>query len=57
MYSRTATGPIGETNRTLKVRLGEYKQAVRRGDLNNGIAAHTYFRKRCCRDVGDTIGN
>ena len=52
MYSRTATGPIGETNRTLKVRLGEYKQAVRRGDLNNGIAAHTYFRKRCCRDVG-----
>ena len=29
---------IGETKRTLKVRLGEHKQAVRRGDPNNGIA-------------------
>ena len=28
-------GLYGETKRTLKVRLGEHKQAVRRGDSNN----------------------
>ena len=33
---------IGETKRTLKVRLGEHKQAVRRGDPKNGIAVHTH---------------
>ena len=33
---------IGETKRTLKVRLGEHKQAVKRGDPKNGIAVHTH---------------
>ena len=28
--------------RTLNVRLGEHKQAVRRGDPNNGIAVHAH---------------
>ena len=31
-----------ETKRTLKVRLGEHKQAVKRGDLKNGIAVHAH---------------
>ena len=31
---------IGETGRTLKVRLAEHKRAVRMGDVNNGIAVH-----------------
>ena len=31
---------IGETKRTLKVRLSEHKQAVKRGDTKNGIAVH-----------------
>ena len=38
---------IGETKRTLKVRLGVYKQEVRRGDSNNGIpvpAHETHMR-------------
>ena len=33
---------IGETKRTLKVRLGEHKQAVKRGDPKNGIAVHAH---------------
>ena len=33
---------IGATKRTLKVRLGEHKQAVRRGDPKNGIAVHAH---------------
>ena len=33
---------IGETKRTLKVRLGEHKQAVKRGDPKNGITVHAY---------------
>ena len=36
-YNRTY---IGETKRTLRVRLGEHKQAVRRGDPTNGITVH-----------------
>ena len=32
---------IGETGRTLKVRLAEHKRAVRMGDVNNGIAFHS----------------
>ena len=31
---------VGETKRTLKVRLPEHRQAVRRGDTKNGIAVH-----------------
>ena len=33
---------VGETKRTLKVRLGEHKQAVKRGDPKNGIAVHAH---------------
>ena len=33
---------IGETKRTLKVRLGEHKKAVKRGDPRNGIAVHSH---------------
>ena len=33
---------IGETKRMLKVRLGEHKQAVKRGDPKNVIAVHAY---------------
>ena len=33
---------IAETKRTLKVRLGEHKQAVKRGDPKNGIAVHAH---------------
>ena len=31
---------IGETKRNLKIRLGEHRQPVRRGDDKNGIAVH-----------------
>ena len=33
---------IGETKRTLKIRLSKHKQAVKRGDRNNGIAVHAH---------------
>ena len=33
---------IGETKRTLKVRLSEHKQAVKHGDPKNGIAVHAH---------------
>ena len=33
---------IGETGRTLKIRLGEHKLAVKRGDPKNGIAVHAH---------------
>ncbi len=33
---------IGETKRTLKVRLWEHKQAVKRGDPKNGIAVYAH---------------
>ena len=31
---------VGETKRTLKVRLSEHRQAVKSGNTNNGIAVH-----------------
>ena len=31
---------MGETKRTLKVRLSEYRQVVKRGDPKNDIAVH-----------------
>ena len=34
---------VGETGRTLKKRLAEHKQAVRRFDEKNGIAAHVHL--------------
>ena len=33
---------IGETGRSLKKRLVEHKAAVRRGDMNNGIAVYAW---------------
>ena len=36
---------IGETRRTLKVRLGDYKLAVKWGDPKNGIAVHAHESK------------
>ena len=33
---------IGETKRTLRVRIGEHKQAVNRGDPRNGIVVHAH---------------
>ena len=33
---------VGKTKRTLKIRLGEHKQAVKRGDPRNGIAVHAH---------------
>lgn len=33
---------FGENKRTLKIRLGEHKQAEKRGDLKNGIAVHAH---------------
>ena len=33
---------IGETKCTLRVRIGEHKQAVKRGDPRNGIAVHAH---------------
>ncbi|MDA8003043.1 MAG: GIY-YIG nuclease family protein [Alphaproteobacteria bacterium] len=36
---------IGETKRTLKIRLGEHKSAVKRGDPKNGIAVHAHETK------------
>jgi len=33
---------IGETRRTLKVKLGEHKQGVKRGDPKNGIAVFAH---------------
>ena len=33
---------IGETKRTLKIRISEHKQAVKKGDETNGIAVHAH---------------
>ena len=33
---------IGETGRTLKKRVSEHKQAVRKFNMNNGVAAHVH---------------
>ena len=33
---------IGETKRTLKIRISEHKQAVKKGDEKNGIAVHAH---------------
>ena len=36
---------IGETGRNLKERIREHKYAVKKGNLNNGIAAHVWQHK------------
>ena len=33
---------VGEMKRTVRVRIGEYKQAVKRGDLRNSIDVHAH---------------
>ena len=33
---------VGETKRTLRVRLGEEKQAMKKGNPKNGIAVHAH---------------
>ena len=38
---------VGETKRTLKVRLSEHRQAVKRGDPKNGIAVHVQKTNHC----------
>ena len=38
---------MGETKRTLKVRLSEYRQVVKRGDPKNDIAVHVQKTKHC----------
>jgi hypothetical protein len=35
---------VGETGRTLKKRISEHKQAMKRGDQKNGIAVHVMTR-------------
>ena len=37
---------IGETKRILRARIGEHKQAVKRGDPRNGIAVHVHQSQR-----------
>ena len=36
---------IGETGRSLSCRLKEYRQAVKTGNMNNGIAAHAWINE------------
>ena len=36
----------------LKVRLGEHKQAVKRGDPKNGIAIHAHESQHACHQLG-----
>ena len=38
---------VGETMRTLKVRLSERREAVRQGDPKNGIAVHVQKTNHC----------
>ena len=42
LVKNAPTTYFGETKRTFKVRLGEHKQAVKRGDPKNSIAVHAY---------------
>ena len=46
---------VGETKRTLKVRLGEHRQAMKRGDLKNGIAVHVQKTNHCINWEGATV--
>ena len=46
---------VGETKRTLKVRLSEHRQAVKRGDPKNGIAVHVQKTNQCINWEGATV--
>ena len=46
---------LGEAKRTLKVRLGEHRQAVKRGDQKNGIAVHVHNTQHCIDWKGSKI--
>ena len=46
---------VGETKRTLKVRLSEHRQAVKRGDPKNGIAVHVQKTNHCINWEGATV--
>ena len=41
-HVRNAGRSVGETKRILRVRLGEHKQAVKRGNSKKGIAVHAH---------------
>ena len=46
---------VGESKRTLKVRLSEHRQAVKRGDPKNGIAVHVQKTNHCINWEGATV--
>ena len=46
---------VGETKRTLKVRLNKHRQAVRRGDQKIGIAVHVQKTNHCIDWKGATV--
>ena len=46
---------VGETKRTLKVRLSEHRQAVKRGDPKNGIVVHVQKTNHCINWEGATV--
>ena len=43
---------VGETKRTLEVRLSEQKQAIRRGDPKNDSAVHVQKTNHCINCMG-----
>ena len=46
---------MGETKRTLKVRLSEHRQAVKRGDPKNNIAVHVHKTNHHINWEGSTV--
>ena len=46
---------VGEAKRTLKVTLGEHRQAVIQGDPKNGIAVHVQKTIHCINWEGTTV--
>ena len=46
---------VGETQRTLKVRLIEHRQVVKQGDPKNSIAVHVQKSIHCINWEGTTI--
>ena len=48
---------IGETKKTLKVKIGEHKQAVKWGDPRNGIAVHSHEQSHAIDWDGAIVKN